>query len=74
MIGVRYSWVSDCDANMELKVMSKNVWFQKAVIVTTEQEADTYRANVAGLFVSRNYEYFLVNHVVILPKVIDESM
>ena len=50
MVGVRYSWTIGCDANMETKELSVNMWLYMlgAAIVA------------AGGSVPRYYDYFLV--------------
>ena len=78
MIGVDHSGILGCDANMEPEEQSQSIWFQmlEAVVVATEDEASTYRANVATGFVTCICFCFLARgdlvDVVNMPTIIDE--
>ena len=52
------------------------LWFPTlgAVIVVTEDEAGTYRANVAEGFAANNYDHFLVSRdlVDVIPSILDD--
>ena len=59
-MGVWYSWITGCDANMEPEEVSRSVRLRivGAVIAATE---DAYRDNLAGGSAIRNYDDFLVS-------------
>ena len=57
------NWILGCDANMESEGINQSLWLQDlgVVMVVTDDMADTYRANVSGVFFLQNTDYFMVS-------------